>query len=599
MRTSNKSTYVQAALFIALLLTLSNLSALKGAGTSTADQTKTVTTITTESFTETLTTLETTTATETSTQLYGTTVTTEVESTTTAWTFTTETLRSTSTETETVTIWPKHGPDEAIDSTVLINQIDPDITYNVNACCPTTFAMILKWIEKKYNNPLPSPPRPHTDAGLVNLLGQHFKTDQEGTQNAQVNNAMLGLNSFMKSIEPSGPYMFAITYQPWSLPDYKKAIDAGSAVGIRISWADGGGHCAWGIGAGGPTPKLSDGTDMPRDPTWIKGTYTPIILADPWGGRIVYGWVNIDGDLEYFNPTFHHFSHGRVTSFWKVTPKAILGADPVEGYVVVADDRNYYIVSATSFGDVRVTNGKVSGITDGILLRASGPVYGLVNGTVIVPTGVTVSEVNPANFPSLSLSIINGTESIVDPPGMEYYPSLTATLLSPEADASLTTDAVTLTAKVTVNGTGEASSPVEDAEVRFIVNDREVGFANTDSAGVATFEYKPESSGAHSWYVRASSPTYPEDISWPPRQFSVMSRTPNVPYLPYLGLVIIAVVAGAVFARSRSKKRKLATAYPAPPPQPEMEFCFFCGQQIPLNSEFCTNCGERQRDRSG
>jgi len=579
MRVRNSSIYAQATLFIALLLALSSLSALS-AETPKADETITITltSYVTESSTETLTTLITTTTretttentTETSTSLYETTVTIEAELTTTSWSLTTVSTSETSTTTNTVTTWPKHGPDQAIGPTVLINQVDPNIWVGRAACCPTTFAMILKWMEKKLDMPLPSPPRPKTDAGLVNLIEQQFEYVGTGTT---VGNVVPGLGSFVKDIASSGRFTFAITYQPWSkLKDYKEAIDAGSPIVLNIDWYDpgpppgwNGGHCVWAIGLGGPTPQHAPTrSDLPI-PT--NDGYVPITIADPWGGRIVHGWLNNDGWLSYYNPAMdpRKMAQGKVHTLWKVTPKLKLqewfGVDPVEGYTVVAGDGNYYIISATSFGDVRVTNGEVSGITNGILLRASGPVYGLVNGTVFVPPGVTVSEVNPTNFPSLSLTIINGTELIADPPDMKYYPSMTATLISPEADASLTADTVKLTAKVTVNGTGEASSPVTGATVRFFVNDREIGSATTDSAGVATIEYRPVSSGEYSWYVRVSSPSYPEESSWPPRQFSVTSRTLNVPYLPlpYWGLIVIVVVAVASFAIMSLQKRSSAS----------------------------------------
>jgi hypothetical protein len=597
MKMRNRSIYFQAAFFIALLLTTSNLSPL-GAHTPKADQTTTLTIFTTETSTETITTFETTTATETSTRLYATTMTSEAESTTTDRWLTWQTVSRTLTES--VTTWPKHGPDSQFDETLLINQFSPGIVNGDKACCATTFAMILKWMEKKYGFVIPS--RPDSDVGLVNLFrsSQYLDTDGGGPTTRQID---AGFRSFLGSFR-GGSLPAEYIFHRWSYKDYKQALDKGRAVALILRYAgtattNATGHCVWGIAAGGlPPPDLSLPEDWASMPSSL---YAPITIADPWGGRIVHALVlGKSGDFRDENPSMRKgFADGVIVGFFTLAPKALFSeffaVDPVQGYVVVASDGNYYIINATNYADVRVTNGEVSGISDGNLLRASGAVYGLTNGTVFVPPGVSLSAVNKVNFPSLSLSIVNGSQLIADSPDMQYYPSLTATPLSPEANASLTADTVKLTAKVTVNGTGEGSSPVAYATVRFFINYREIGSANTDSAGLATFEYTPKSSGEYSWYVRASSGSYPEEISWPPRQFSVTPPAPNVPYLPYLGLIII-VIAGAVFAVSRSKKRRLVTAYPAPQPQPEMEFCIFCGQRIPVNSEYCSDCGKPQRD---
>ena len=431
-----------------------------------------------------------------------------------------------------------------------------------------------------------------------------MKTGASGTN---MENELTGLNRFSNKY---GINLLVTAHWSryiggWSRQAYKDALDEGSAVLLLIKWKQAGtnnygpdGHSVWGIGLGGSAPYV---------PAWSKvagaETFAPMTIADPWGGVIVGGWVNSNGYFEYERAGLVEL--GAFRGMLVLSP-INGGSDPaVEGFVVVASDGNYYIINAADFGDVMVTNGQVSGIDQGLLLRASGRVYGYTNGTVLVPPDVSVTVVNPTNFPNLSLSIINGTETFVDPPGTPYIPSLSVTPISPLRGASVTGNSVGLAAKVTVNGTGVGSSPVGDATVHFFVNDKDVGSAVTNSTGVAMLDYTPEASGTFSWYAKASSADYPEETSWPPSQLSIEKSTglSGVGGLAFLLIPVILIVLVVLYVRARRRRgvasQPAASATPGthpPPPQAEagVKYCVDCGAEIPSAVQYCTKCGRKQ-----
>ena len=509
------------------------------------------------------------------------------------------------TETSTTTTWPQHGPDSSqdfINQAVLINQLSPGINYSLVACAPTTTAMILAWMNSRNKITLPYTLEPIASVKFVNYIETYEKTDATGTK---MENVLTGLNRFSNKF---GINLLVTVYwngrhYDWSRQSYKDALDEGSAVILFIHWKGGGGHYAWGTGLGGSAP-------YERPWAGPEG-FAPMTIADPWGGVIVGGWVDAKGYFEYINPAMGDtgFGHGvRQGAFVGMIVLSPIngGSDPVvEGFSVVASDGNYYIINATDFGDVMVTNGQVSGIDQGLLLRASGRVYGYTNGTVLVPPDVSVTVVNPTNFPNLSLSIINGTETFVDPPGTPYVPSLSVTPISPLRGASVTGNSVGLAAKVTVNGTGVGSSPVGDATVHFFVNDKDVGSAVTNSTGVAMLDYTPEASGTFSWYAKASSADYPEETSWPPSQFSIEKSTglSGVGGLAFLLIPVILIVLVVLYVRARRRRAVAPQAaaattprpYPPPPPvEAGVKYCIDCGAEMPSSTQYCTKCGSKQ-----